>query len=106
MIEIINIIARAAAQRGWRVLIVGGSVRDMLLGLPPKDIDLEVYGQYTIDDLAMFLSGFGSVDAVGRSFGVFKLRFQKGVDIDVTTPVGKARWAGGIRVSSSLRIPP
>ena len=29
---------------GGRALIVGGWVRDRLLGLPAKDADLEVYG--------------------------------------------------------------
>ena len=37
-------LARRAAERGARVLLVGGCVRDRLLGREPRDWDLEVYG--------------------------------------------------------------
>ena len=36
--------ARAIADAGGRALIVGGWVRDQLLGHPSKDVDLEVFG--------------------------------------------------------------
>ncbi len=56
---------------GYRALIVGGAVRDALLGGDPKDFDIEVYG-ITYDQLAQFLSARGRVDLVGKSFGVVK----------------------------------
>ena len=34
----------ALACRGFRALVAGGAVRDDLLGLDPKDFDIEVYG--------------------------------------------------------------
>jgi tRNA nucleotidyltransferase (CCA-adding enzyme) len=56
---------------GYLAVVVGGSVRDALLGLPAKDLDIEVYGS-SYDDLAAFLSTRGRVDLVGQSFGVVK----------------------------------
>ncbi|HLH38470.1 MAG TPA: HD domain-containing protein [Bryobacteraceae bacterium] len=66
-----TIVVELRAQ-GFRPLIVGGAVRDALLGRAAKDIDIEVYG-ITYDRLAQILSRFGRVDLVGRSFGVVKL---------------------------------
>ena len=59
-------------QQGARVLIVGGAVRDQLLGLPVTDLDLEVYG-LTLAQLQAELSRFGTVLAVGQAFGVLRL---------------------------------
>jgi tRNA nucleotidyltransferase (CCA-adding enzyme) len=57
---------------GFRAILVGGAVRDALLGLQPKDIDVEVYG-ISYDRLAGLLARYGRVDLVGKSFGVVKL---------------------------------
>ena len=65
-------IAQLVQSRGGRALLVGGCVRDELLGLTPKDFDLEVFG-VAADDLRALLGTFGRVDAVGESFGVFKI---------------------------------
>src|SRR5579883_918776 len=66
-----TIVVELRAQ-GFRPLIVGGAVRDALLGRAAKDIDIEVYG-ITYDRLAQILSRFGRVDLVGRSFVVVNL---------------------------------
>ena len=65
-------VIRALHNAGLRAVVVGGAVRDALLGLPPKDFDIEVYGA-GYDRLAEILSGFGRVDLVGKAFGVVKL---------------------------------
>jgi tRNA nucleotidyltransferase (CCA-adding enzyme) len=57
---------------GFRAILVGGAVRDALLGFEPKDFDIEVYG-LAYDRLVGFLSRYGRVDLVGKSFGVVKL---------------------------------
>ncbi len=57
---------------GFRALIAGGAVRDDLLGVEPKDFDIEVYG-ITFDALAEMLAQYGRIDLVGQSFGVVKL---------------------------------
>ena len=69
---------------GARALLVGGSVRDRLMGKPSKDFDVEVYGMHP-DHLATHLGQIGKVDAVGKSFGVLKLS-HGGEDFDVSIP--------------------
>lgn len=64
-------LAQAIVAAGGRPLAVGGSVRDHLRGLPPKDVDVEVYG-LSLAALEAALSPF-SVHAVGRAFGVLKV---------------------------------
>lgn len=64
--------------------LVGGCVRDALLGIPHKDFDIEVFG-VSYEVLAQALSRWGRTDMVGRSFGVVKLR--SGVhEFDFTIP--------------------
>ena len=57
---------------GYRAMVVGGAVRDALLGGKPKDFDIEVYG-IAYEQLAAILVPHGRVDLVGKSFGVVKL---------------------------------
>lgn len=65
-------IAKAVNAAGGRALVVGGYVRDRLLGLDPKDIDIEVYN-LPVDALKETLAKFGDVEMVGKAFGVFKV---------------------------------
>jgi tRNA nucleotidyltransferase (CCA-adding enzyme) len=69
-------IARAVSARGGRALVVGGWVRDRLLGAcstqNSKDMDVEVFG-IPAADLPRLLSAFGKVEPVGQSFPVYKL---------------------------------
>lgn len=71
-------------EAGGSALIVGGFVRDTLLGLTPKDKDVEVYG-LTPDKLLSILTVFGEVDSVGKSFGILKLSCQ-GEILDFSLP--------------------
>ena len=79
----------ALEHAGGRALIVGGAVRDGLLGLPAKDLDIEVYG-LDADATAAALAPLGPVNAVGRSFGVIKLRLR-GEELDVALPCRASR---------------
>lgn len=58
---------------GYKALIVGGAVRDAILGIEPKDFDIEVYN-VSYGDLEAFLDRHGKVDLVGKSFGIIKFR--------------------------------
>lgn len=69
---------------GGEAWLVGGCVRDDLLGLPAKDLDFEVH-QLPAKQLEAVLRRAGRVKAVGRSFGVFKLRLGK-LELDVGLP--------------------
>jgi tRNA nucleotidyltransferase (CCA-adding enzyme) len=65
-------IARAVRGRGGRALVVGGWVRDRLLGRASKDMDMEVFG-IAAADLPALLAPFGRVEPIGQSFPVYKL---------------------------------
>lgn len=78
-----KVIALATAVRdaGGRALHVGGTVRDIIMGIQPKDWDLEVYGVEPTQ-LRELLDRFGPVNVVGEAFTVYKL----GSDLDVSLP--------------------
>jgi tRNA nucleotidyltransferase (CCA-adding enzyme) len=86
-------LARAIAAAGGRALMVGGSVRDRLLGIESKDFDLEVYG-LPAERLEEVLRGFGEVIAVGRAFGVLRV---KGIDGDISLPRRDSKTGRGHR---------
>ncbi|MEO5739930.1 MAG: HDIG domain-containing metalloprotein [Vicinamibacterales bacterium] len=65
-------IARAVRERGGRALIVGGWVRDRLLGIDSKDLDMEVF-EIPAADLPRLLEPFGTVEPIGQSFPVYKI---------------------------------
>ena len=82
-------ICRTVNTAGGRALIVGGWVRDRLMGHSSKDIDLEVFG-VPADRLRDLLSAFGSVNTVGESFTVYKV-----CDIDVSLPRQESKTGRG-----------
>ncbi len=82
-------LARAIHAAGGRALIVGGWVRDELLGRDSKDLDLEVFG-LAADRLRALLDSFGRVDTVGESFTVYKLG-----SIDVSLPRRESKTGRG-----------
>ncbi|HTG89327.1 MAG TPA: HD domain-containing protein [Vicinamibacterales bacterium] len=65
-------IARAVQARNGRALVVGGWVRDRLLGRESKDLDMEVFG-VPAGDLPELLEPFGKVEPIGQSFPVYKI---------------------------------
>jgi tRNA nucleotidyltransferase (CCA-adding enzyme) len=53
------------------VYLVGGAVRDIVLGKQTKDIDFEVHG-ITLEQLDQLLRTFGHLNLIGKSFGVLR----------------------------------
>jgi tRNA nucleotidyltransferase (CCA-adding enzyme) len=85
-------IAEVVRHSGGHALIVGGWVRDTLLGLPESsNVDLEVFG-LPGDRLRALLETFGRVEAVGESFQVYKIG-----DIDVSLPRRDSKAGRGHR---------
>ncbi len=78
-----------------RPRLAGGCVRDWLLGLSPKDFDIEVQGA-TFDELHAVLAPFGATDVVGRSFGVIKLRLNTH-EYDFSLPRRESKTGNGHR---------
>lgn len=86
-----------AVSRVGRPRLVGGGVRDWLLGLPPKDFDVEVAG-VDFDHLQRALESFGATDVVGRSFGVIKVRSAAtGHEYDFSLPRRESKTGAGHR---------
>jgi tRNA nucleotidyltransferase (CCA-adding enzyme) len=86
-------VARAVAAAGGRAVLVGGYVRDRLLGLDSKDYDMEIFGlaPEAVSDL---LAGFGEIIEVGRAFGVLRV---KGIDADFSLPRRDSKRGSGHR---------
>ena len=82
-------IARAVRAEGGRALIVGGWVRDRVMGRPSKDMDVEVFGVPS-DRLKDLLARFGSVNTVGESFTVYKV-----AGLDVSLPRRESKTGRG-----------
>ena len=97
-------VARAVRDAGGRALIVGGYVRDKLIGHESSDrrepgnresndldLDLEVF-DLPADRLQAVLARFGRVNSVGASFAVFKLG-----PLDVSLPRTESKAGRGHR---------
>jgi len=85
-------LAEAVRETGGRALLVGGCVRDELMGVQPKDWDLEVYGIQP-QRLREILDRFGDVNVVGEAFTVYKL----GAHLDVSIPRRERKTGRGHR---------
>jgi tRNA nucleotidyltransferase (CCA-adding enzyme) len=85
-------LAGAIREAGGRALLVGGCVRDMLMGGQAKDWDLEVYNLEPAK-LRELLVRHGPVSVVGEAFTVYKL----GRDLDVSIPRRERKAGRGHR---------
>ena len=80
-----------------RPRLVGGGVRDWLLGLVAKDFDVEVAGT-NFEALQRTLAPFGATDVVGRNFGVIKVRGRiSGAEYDFSLPRRESKTGAGHR---------
>ena len=99
--EIARTIALRLQEAGaTRSLIVGGWVRDRLLGLDGEDLDLEVYG-IGYREIVAALEPHHRIDLVGKSFGVAKV---DGV-VDVSVPRRERKAGVGHREFEVLPDP-
>ena len=92
--DILYTIAATLQSQGANAIVVGGSVRDSFLGLPAKDYDVEVYGLTSMEHLEVLLAPYGSVNLVGKSFGVLKLSYE-GVEYDFSFPRTESKTGRG-----------
>ena len=86
-------IAQLVKNAGGRALLVGGCVRDELLGCECDDIDIECFG-IEPDVLIKELSSRYELDLVGASFGVIKLLRE---NVDVALPRRETKLGLGHR---------
>lgn len=86
-------VANLAASIRARAFIVGGAVRDYLLGFQPKDFDIEVFGA-DFETLKNIISSKYKFKECGVSFGVLKLN---DFEIDITLPRRESKCGIGHR---------
>lgn len=84
-------IAQRVDALGGRALLVGGCVRDGLLGIPCYDIDCEVHG-VSREALLAVLCEFGEIDTSGEKYGIFTI---KGAGLDIALPRRERRTGPG-----------
>jgi len=83
---------------GGRPFLVGGAVRDAILGLSTTNLDVEVYG-LPAERVRSVLSAAGRVDAVGQAFTVYKVSGLDGATeaVDVSLPRRDSKVGPGHR---------
>jgi tRNA nucleotidyltransferase (CCA-adding enzyme) len=90
-------LVEALRAAGGRPYVVGGAVRDALLGLPVHDYDVEVFG-LDAENVRRCLASLGEVNAVGDAFTVFKVAHLEGLDaVDVSLPRRDSKVGPGHR---------
>lgn len=82
-------IAELVHAHGGRALVVGGFVRDRLLGRESKDLDVEVFG-IPQAELPGLLATLGRVEPIGQAFPVYKLG-----PVDVALPRRESKTGRG-----------
>ena len=82
-------IAQLVRASGGRAFIVGGFVRDRLLGRSSREVDIEVFG-IPENDLRALLGRLGRVEAVGQQFAVYKMG-----SVDVALPRRESKSGHG-----------
>ena len=88
-------IAGEIRDAGGRAFLVGGWVRDALLGKDCRDYDVEVY-DITQDELVPILKKYGRTNLVGKAFGVIHLA-MKGLSLDFSFPRTESKVGYGHR---------
>jgi len=78
------------------VFLVGGCVRDALLGIRSSDLDLEIYG-VAAEQLSALLQHLfpGIVNTIGRSYGILKIHLAEDAEIDIALPRRESKTAPG-----------
>lgn len=77
--------ARALQAHGGQVYVVGGAVRDAILGKEPHDLDLMVRGLPGQDVNHILRSLRGQVKLTGSDFGVFRYR-EGNSEVEIALP--------------------
>ena len=101
----LKMIAQTIKEAGGKCYLVGGYVRDLVIGKPSQDMDVEIYNLTPVQ-LEETLARFGIVKAVGKSFGVYKVR---GMEIEFVLPRKEVKTGTGHKdfaVTIAPRITP
>ena len=84
-------LARLFQDAGGNLLMVGGSVRDLIWREYPKELDFEARG-LSVEEIKSLLSPHFKCDEVGKAFGVLKI---KGQPIEIALPRTEIKTGSG-----------
>lgn len=98
-LEIVYKLAEKVYNCGGAVYFVGGYVRDKLLGIESKDIDVEIHN-IPENELIEILSEFGDVRVIKFSFTLYRV---KGCHVDFTVPREGNGSYDSLRIASMHR---
>ena len=90
----LNIIFEKLDKNNIKPMIIGGYIRDYLLNISSKDIDIELYGVSSLKKIEKILQEFGNINSVGKSFGVCKLSYEN-LDLDFSLPRMDSKISSG-----------
>ena len=94
---------------GGNVFVVGGAIRDIMLGKKPKDVDLMVSG-LAPQQIEEALQHEGKVDITGKSFGVYRFKNVEGSPgVEIALPRSEKSTGAGhkdFEVQADYNLPP
>jgi len=91
LLKITEELSKLFYKNGGNLLLVGGSVRDLLMGISPHELDLEARG-LCLDQIKELLSQKFRCDEVGKAFGVLRI---KGFPIEIALPRTEKKSGSG-----------
>lgn len=102
MDEATEIATKILVNAGFQPMIVGGAVRDSLLGRAPKDFDIEIHGANSFEQIIKVLKGKAQLNQVGKTFGVIKAKMKLSdgswsEDLDLSLPRRDSKIGNGHR---------
>ncbi len=77
-------IVETVNENNGKALLVGGSIRDFIMGKISKDFDLEIYGLEP-EKIKEILQQTNKISEVGQ-FGILKIYSENNIDIDISIP--------------------
>jgi tRNA nucleotidyltransferase/poly(A) polymerase len=94
----------AIEQAGGEIYVVGGPIRDFLLGHDPKDIDFLVR-KLTLEQIQLALTPIGKPKEVGQQFGIVKSVID-GSEFDFAIPRTKEEKTGDKHTDFTVEVDP
>ena len=82
LLKITEELSKLFYKNGGNLLLVGGSVRDLLIGISPHELDFEARG-LSLEQIKKLFSDKFRCDEVGKAFGVLRI---KGFPIEIALP--------------------
>jgi tRNA nucleotidyltransferase/poly(A) polymerase len=97
-------INNAIEQAGGEIFVVGGPIRDFLMGHEPKDIDFLVR-KLTLEQIQLALTPIGKPKEVGQQFGIVKAVID-GEEFDFAIPRTKEEKTGEKHTDFTVQTDP